>query len=117
MTDSLLMMNKDVNELELMDEFTSTLENMYVTPNFFDMEQHQEQHENNRSIVFKQLVWRKPFGVTKKELSTQDVGCICYKNLAAFSHLKLFPAVPGISCKLIALFHQKLTNHFLCACD
>ena len=38
----------------------ATLENMYVTPNIFGVEQHQEQLKNNRSIVLRQLAWRKP---------------------------------------------------------
>ena len=42
------------------------LENMYVTPYIFGMDQHQEQWKNNWSIALRQAVWCKIFGVKKQ---------------------------------------------------
>ena len=39
---------------------SAALENMYVTPDIFGMEQHQEQWKNNSSIVLRQFALRKP---------------------------------------------------------
>ena len=39
---------------------------MYVTPNIYDVEQHQEQLKNNMSIAYRQLAWHNALALQKQ---------------------------------------------------